>query len=428
MLLLNKVCRYFGLFWVIMYLYRHKNVTKNMATVRLVPDTRVKKDGSQMVLLVVRMGKTRFVFSTGISTPSSEEFNEVSLLGKSVSQYKVKNVRLASLRNMAEKLMIDEENKLTSLPSAKAKCIISEVVFGETINKKTKCFIDYLDEFISLKSNSGTKLVYNTTRVKLQEYDPECTFDTMDRKWLASFENWMSGSGMKVNAYAIHLRNIRAVFNYAIDEEITTLYPFRKYKIKKEETRKRSLTIEQIRILKDYPCEEFEERYRDLFMLSFYLIGINIGDMLLLKGENIVNGRIEYHRQKTGKLYSVKIEPEAQAIIDRYKGREYLLNVLDEYSNYKDFISRINKALKNIGPFERKGLGGKKVRQPLFPDLSTYWARHTWATIAHKADVPKDTISLALGHSFGCDVTDIYIDFDRDKIDEANRMVLDYIK
>lgn len=100
--------------------------------------------------------------------------------------------------------------------------------------------------------------------------------------------------------------------------------------------------------------------------------------MLLLKEENIVNGRIEYHRRKTGKLYSVKIEPEAQGIIDRYKGRQYLLNVLDEYSNYKDFISRINKALKNIGPFERKGLGGKKVRQPLFPDLSTYWARHSW--------------------------------------------------
>lgn len=56
-----------------------------------------------------------------------------------------------------------------------------------------------------------------------------------------------------------------------------------------------------------------------------------------------------------------------------------------------------------------------------------YISRHTWATLAHKADVPKDVISLALGHSFGCDVTDIYIDFDRDKIDEANRKVIDYI-
>jgi len=56
-----------------------------------------------------------------------------------------------------------------------------------------------------------------------------------------------------------------------------------------------------------------------------------------------------------------------------------------------------------------------------------YISRHTWATLAHKVDIPKDVISLALGHSFGCDVTDIYIDFDRDKIDEANRKVIDYI-
>lgn len=109
----------------------------------------------------------------------------------------------------------------------------------------------------------------------------------------------------------------------------------------------------------------------------------------------------------------MKIEPEAQGIIDRYKGRQYLLNVLDEYSNYKDFISRINKALKNIGPFERKGLGGKKVRQPLFPDLSTYWARHSWATLAAELDIPKETISAGLGHEIGSDVTSIYIKFDQ---------------
>ena len=90
-----------------------------MATVRLIPDTRAKKDGSQMILLVIRIGKTRFVFSTGISTPSSEKFNEVSYLDKSVPQSKVKNVRLVSLKNKAEKLIIDDEARLSSLPSAK---------------------------------------------------------------------------------------------------------------------------------------------------------------------------------------------------------------------------------------------------------------------------------------------------------------------
>lgn len=398
-----------------------------MATIRLLLDKRRKKDGSSSINLVIRINKIRFVFATGISAPVEDSFSEVSLLGKNVPQYKIKNVKLVGMKNAAERLLIDNEHKLSSLPAERAKEMIMQQVFGEAPSVKMKSFIDYLDEFVSLKSNPGTKTVYETTRNKLLAFDPNCTFETMDRKWLVSFENWMSESGMKINAYAIHIRNIRAIFNYAIDEEITTLYPFRKFKIKKEETKKRSLTVDQIQLLKDYPCEDFEERYRDLFMLSFYLIGINIGDMLLLKHGNLVNGRIEYYRQKTGKLYSVKIEPEAQDIIDRYKGMEYLLNVMDEYTNYKDFISRINKALKNIGPFERKGLGGKKIRQPLFPDLSTYWARHTWATMAAELEVPKETISAGLGHEIGSDVTSIYIKFDQRKVDVANRKVIDYV-
>ncbi len=87
----------------------------------------------------------------------------------------------------------------------------------------------------------------------------------------------------------------------------------------------------------------------------------------------------------------------------------------------------MNDNLSEIGPTVRKGLGGKKYREPLFPELTTYWARHSWATIAHKIGISKDVISMALGHSFGCKTTDIYIDFDRDKVDEANRKVIDYI-
>ena len=83
--------------------------------------------------------------------------------------------------------------------------------------------------------------------------------------------------------------------------------------------------------------------------------------------------------------------------------------------------------LKQIGPVVRKGLGGKKERQPLFPDISSYWARHTWATIAAELDIPKETISAALGHEIGSEVTSIYINFDRKKIDEANRRVIDYL-
>ena len=97
---------------------------------------------------------------------------------------------------------------------------------------------------------------------------------------------------MMINAYAIHLRNIRAIFNYAIDENITNLYPFRKFKIKHEETRKRSLTLKQLRELINYPCKNFEIRYRDIFLLMFYLIGINAVDLFNLSDIN-PEGRIE---------------------------------------------------------------------------------------------------------------------------------------
>ena len=164
-------------------------------------------------------------------------------------------------------------------------------------------------------------------------------------------------------------------------------------------------------------------------MLMFYFIGINAVDLLTAKTSALVNGRFEYKRAKTGKLYSIKVEPEAQVIIDKYKGKDFVLNIMDEYKDYKNFLHRMGIALKEIGETERKGLGGKKTRKPLFPDLSSYWTRHSWATIAAEIDIPKEVIAHALGHSWAnATVTDIYIRFDEKKVDEANRKVLDYLK
>ena len=262
---------------------------------------------------------------------------------------------------------------------------------------------------------------------KVESFDPELTIDTIDRKWLERFEQWMAET-LKVNAYAIHLRNIRAIMNYAIDEEYTTNYPFRKFKIKTEETRKRFVPLDKLRQLRDYPCEEYQQRYRDIFMLMIYLIGINAADLFTAKKTNVVNGRLEYKRAKTGKLYSIQITPEAQAIIDRYTGNIYLLNIMESYGNYKDFLHRMDVGLKQIGTCERKGLGGKKHITPLIDGLSTYWSRHTWASMAAQLDIPKETIAHALGHSWATSTTtDIYIMYDERKVDEANRRVIDYI-
>lgn len=185
--------------------------------------------------------------------------------------------------------------------------------------------------------------------------------------------------------------------------------------------------LERLLNQKDYPCEKWQVKYRDIFMLMFYLIGINAIDLLNAKKTDVVNGRLEYKRSKTGRLYSVKIEPEAMNIIERYAGDEYLIDIMENYGYYKDFLHRMNDSLRKIGEMERIGRGGKKVRTPLFPELSSYWTRHTWATIASDLDIPKETISEALGHSIGSEVTSIYIKFDRKKVDEANRKVIDLI-
>ena len=277
------------------------------------------------------------------------------------------------------------------------------------------------------KTNRGTRGVYKHTLDRIRAFDKNVDnkmFEDIDLKWLTDFEAFCAKTACK-NARNIHLRNIRAVFNNAIDYGITTAYPFRRFKIRPEATRKRSMAVEELRRLFDYPVEDYAEIYRDMFRLIFMLVGINSVDLHGLKSITR-DGRIEYKRAKTGRLYSIKVEPEAMEIINKYRGVKGLLCIADRWSDSRNFRHQCNKALQKIGQVERKGRGGKKTITAEFEGVTTYWARHTWATIAASLDIPKDTIAAALGHG-GDTVTDIYIDFDQKKVDAANRRVLDWV-
>jgi integrase len=261
----------------------------------------------------------------------------------------------------------------------------------------------------------------------VEEYDGKATYGMVDRRWIESFDKWMETKKiLKTNTRSIHLRNMRTVFNWGLDNEYTTNYPFRKNTIKKEETKKKALSIDMVRKLLAYvPHKDCASHiiYRDIFMLMIYLRGINISDLMKLKHEDVREGRVEYRRNKTGILYSVKIEPEAQVILEKYKGKEYLLN-LDPY-----FSTAINRMLKRFGEIQIVGQRGEHKITPLLPsDVSSNSARHTWATLAIEADIPKEIVSLGLGHIIGSRTTEIYIDRKQQKkIDEANRRVIDYI-
>jgi len=227
------------------------------------------------------------------------------------------------------------------------------------------------------------------------------------------FDEFMALTAPSANARAINMRNLRAVCNFAIDCEITNHYPFRRFKIKQEVTLKRNFDVETLRRIFNHPCaEEWQQKYLDFFKLTFMLIGINCVDLCGLK--RIVGGRVDYIRAKTHKPYSVKVEKEAREIIERYAGEEHLLNFTESYANYRHFYNNLCNGLREIRD------------QLELEELTTYWARHSWATIAASLDIPKETIAAALGHG-GNTVTDIYIEFDKRKVDEANRKVLDWV-
>lgn len=387
-----------------------------MAKASIIFDTRRPLANGKYPVRIRIYHKSAFFIYTGVEiNKEAWSNNEVNSKDK---LHKTKNTRiiskLAKVSNIL--LALETSGELRRLSNAQLRKRIE----GSTTTE-INTLIDYFHECINTKIKKRTQEIYQQTIVKIEEFTPTVTIEDVDINWLQQFELYLIKQGIAINTVGIHLRNIRAVFNHCLDNEYISHYPFRKFKIKKEKTPKRSLTIEQLRILKDYPCEKHLERYRDIFMLSFYLIGINMIDILYAK--KIVNGRLEYRRAKTSRLYSIKVPPEAMKIINKYRGKEYLINIMDTYSDHKSFISQINKYLKRIGPVEIIGQGGKKKVTPLFPELSTYWARHTWATIAASLDIPKETISHALGHGNDT-VTDIYIDFDLSKVDEANEKVI----
>lgn len=402
-----------------------------MATVRIHLDTRsVRKDGtSPLKINVYHKGK---MCSIGLDAHVKAR-NWDEALSRVVGL-----PDRASLNEGIRKRRVEAEGVLLRLESEglldrmDASGIRDAILGKEPRTCGGTGFSAAFRRFMGQKSNPGTKGLYAQTLAKLYAFCPGLDgvrYEDITRGWLADFDAFLARTSPSRNARNIHLRNIRAVFNYAIDEDYTSAYPFRRFRIKPEETRKRSLTVEQLRLLRDYPCEPHQAEYRDIFMLMFYLIGINPADLLRARKSDVRDGRLEYRRAKTGKLYSVRIEPEARAVIDRYAGKgDSLLDVADRYGDYRDFMHRMNRELKRIGTMERKGRGGKKFIEPAFPGLSAYWARHSWATAAYSLDIPMDTISRALGHETGSPVTAIYIALDPRKVDNANRKVLDRLR
>lgn len=277
------------------------------------------------------------------------------------------------------------------------------------------------------KVGESTKAIIERTAAKVEDYDPSAGFG-IDEGWLDGFCKHLKEQGTSVNGIGLHLRNIRTVFNWARRKKMTKEYPFLDYQIKVENKAVRNMSLAQLRELRDYPCEAWQREYRDIFILMVYLAGVNIGDLLLC--EKLVNGRLVYSRQKTGKQISIKVYPEAMEIIERYKGEGYLINPMNRYKDYHGYMHRMNNGLKKIGKVEivpdKVGKMRKHKVTPVFDGLSTYVARYTFASIAAECGIERDVIAACLGHSWA-DVTSHYIAYSQKQIDDAVKKVIAYI-
>lgn len=384
-----------------------------MANVKFYLDKRSpKKDRTCPVKLYITHNHTNTTMSTNVYVLPQNWDEAASKIIAGPQKDAFNNYLVLKIAEVTKAIAEIPIEKLWKMKTARQ---IKNFITGKPTepNDERGSFAKAYKSFTERHDNKRTREIYEATWHMIDKYDPHAaslSFEDINKAWLDKFFVWLAQSSPSVNARNIHLRNIRAAFNDALDNELTNLYPFRRYKIRPVATVKRNLPPDIFYKVVHGTYPEYQQKYIDLFYLSFLLIGINMADLLSLRPIDYVNGRIMFNRRKTKRLYSIKVEPEAAALIEKYKGNgEHLICCADNCADYRHFTNRMNFNLKDA-----------------YPGLTTYYARHSWATYASELDIPHDTIAAALGHG-GNTVTDIYIEFDSRKIDEANRKVIDYL-
>ncbi|MGN0221212.1 MAG: tyrosine-type recombinase/integrase [Prevotella sp.] len=266
---------------------------------------------------------------------------------------------------------------------------------------------------------------YTTTINSLQRYlkGGDVPLEKVDSTMIQGYEQWLKERGLCRNTTSFYIRNMRTIYNHAVEDGLViSSSPFKHVYTGIDKTVKRALPLEVIKQLKslDLSLNPRMELARDMFLFSFYTRGMSFIDMAQLTQSNLQGGVLTYRRQKTSQQLHIKWEPAMQEIVAKYKtdNSPYLLPIATGegavfWRQYKNAYSRITKQLKKIG--EMIGLS---------VPLTTYVARHSWASIAKSKNVPISTISEALGHDSE-KTTQIYLSsLDTSVVDNANNLII----
>ena len=296
----------------------------------------------------------------------------------------------------------------------------------KTVGDYYLTYIDNLKKENRLRYAGMYEISYNSF-IKFNKH-LDIPFSGIDVAWLKRYEAWGKSQNLSVSTISTRIRHLRAVFNLALLEHAikSDCYPFHIYKVSKlnRATAKRALSKTDIQNIMEYQGKSpMEQLAIDLFIFSYICAGINFIDMAKLKQSNIQENQLVYNREKTKKLIIVPLQEPAMQIIEKYSNGKspFIFPILSNFhksevqiaNRLHKVLAKINKHLKEIGV---------KLNLPI--PLTTYVARHSFATVLKRAGVSTSIISESLGHSSER-ITQVYLDsFDKEQIDTAMKALL----
>lgn len=397
-------------------------------SIKIIVDSKQLSDGNHRLYLRLIQDRKRKTISLGFKC-KLENFQNGEFT-KSHPGYKLENELLLKVKTKANQILRNfqlDEDEFTLDD-------FEEAFRGK---KHQKILVsEFFDEIIEEMSKSGrtgnAKAYADTKRSIFKLADKNLKFKEITPTFLEKYEVYLRENGNENAGIAFKMRELRALYNKAIkrDLAIQDSYPFNSYKISKlkSQKNKKSLSVEEFRRIRDIDLTKHPHLLQShhFFMFSVYTRGMNFQDIMLLKWSNIQDGRIFYTRSKTKGQFNIDINIKVQEILDYYKAQnrqsEYVFPILlkddltpIQIANRKHkVISRYNNRLKEIGKLAKIEKG-----------LSSYVARHSFATLLKNTGTSIDKISEMMGHS-NVEITMTYLkDFDSDVLDFENQKLLD---
>lgn len=295
-------------------------------------------------------------------------------------------------------------------------------------NRTKSAFLDWLREQASSLNEAGK---FGTSRNYRRAYSSYASFAAEsgapswpDSNTILKYSTWLQHRGIVRNTVSFYMRILRAAYNKAADTGLVIQqYPFTKVYTGVDRTKKRALDERMIvRILKmDLGADRILDLTRDMFIFSYCTRGMAFVDMIMLKRGNIRGNSIVYSRKKTGQILTIRIEDSIRRIMEKYRSSasDYIFPVLHQdspasvYRQYQTALGYYNRNLKRLGKLAGTETG-----------LSSYVARHSWASNARKHNIPLAVISAGMGHDSE-KTTCVYLaSVDSSCVDAANREIL----